>query len=100
MVFAASLNPISADGYLFTDPAHRSAYDGFRRSFATMKALPCDVLISAHPDQSGGDEKATKLRAGATPNPFVDPAACRTYAAHFEKLFDQRIADERAHNVR
>jgi metallo-beta-lactamase class B len=100
MVFASSLNPISAPGYRFTDTAHLSELEGFRHSFAALKTLPCDVLISAHPDQSGGDEKAAKLRAGATPNPFVDPAACRTYAAHFEKLFDQRIADERAHNVR
>ena len=100
MVFAASLNPISADGYLFTDPAHRSEYDGFRRSFAAMKALPCDVLISAHPDQSGGDEKAAKLRAGAEPNPFIDPNACRAFAADFEKRFDRRIADEKAGRVR
>lgn len=100
MVFSASLNPISAPGYLFTDVAHLRALEGFRHSFAAMKALPCDVLISAHPDQSGGDEKAAKLRAGATPNPFVDPAACRAFATHFETLFDQRLADEKAHNVK
>ena len=96
MVFASSLNPISADHYLFTDPAHLSALEGFRHSFAAMKALPCDILISAHPDQSGGDEKAAKLRAGVEPNPFIDPNACRAFAADFEKRFDQRIADEKA----
>ena len=100
VVFAASLSPISAEGYLFTDPAHASDYDGFRRSFATMKALPCDILISAHPFQSGGDEKARKLRNGAEPNPFIDPNACRAYAADFEKQFDQRIADEKAGKVK
>lgn len=100
MVFASSLNPISADGYLFTDPAHRSELDGFRHSFAAMKALPCDVLISAHPDQSGGDEKAAKLRAGAKPNPFIDPQACRAFAEDYEKLFDRRVADERAGRVK
>lgn len=100
MVFSASLNPISAPGYLFTDSAHLSELEGFRHSFATMKALPCDVLISAHPDQSGGDKKATKLRAGVKPNPFVDQNACRTFAARFETLFDQRIADEKAGKVK
>jgi len=98
MVFAASLNPISAEGYLFT--AHLSELEGFRHSFATLRAIPCDVLISAHPDQSGGDEKAAKLRSGAEPNPFVDPGACRSFAARFEKLFDQRIADEKAGKVK
>jgi len=100
MAFASSLNPISADGYRFTDPAHADESDGFRRSFATMKALPCDILITAHPDQSGGDEKARRLRAGDQPNPFVDPNACRAYAAQFEKAFDQRIADEKVGKVK
>jgi len=100
IVFASSLNPISAEKYLFTDPAHRSEYEGFRRSFAVMKAIPCDMLITPHPDQSGGDEKAAKLRAGVQPNPFLDPAACRNYATRFEKLFDRRIADEKAGRVK
>ena len=100
MVFSASLNPISAEDYLFTDPANLSELEGFRHSFATMRAMPCDVLISAHPDQSGGDIKAAKLRAGAEPNPFVDPNACRAFAVRYEELFDQRIADEKAHRVK
>ena len=100
MVFSASLNPISAEGYRFTDPAHADASDGFRRTFATMKALPCDILITAHPNQSGGDEKARRLRAGDQPNPFVDPNACSVYAAQYEKAFDQRIADEKAGKVK
>lgn len=100
MVFASSLTPISADGYLFTDPAHRSALEGFRHSFAAMKALPCDVLISAHPNQSGGDDKAARLRTGTESNPFVDPGACRDYAAKFESLLDERLADEKAGRVK
>ena len=96
MVFSASLNPISAPDYRFTDSVHLGELEAFHHSFAVMRALPCDVLISAHPDQSGGDEKAARLRSGASPNPFVDPAACRAFAAHFEKAFDQRLADEKA----
>jgi len=100
VVFASSLNPISADGYLFTAPEHRGEIESFRHSFAAMSGLPCDILISAHPDQSGGDEKATVLRAGAEPNPFIDPGACRAFAAHYEGLFDKRIADEKAGRIK
>ncbi|WP_442680220.1 subclass B3 metallo-beta-lactamase [Sphingomonas sp. ASY06-1R] len=96
VVFSASLNPISAEKYRFTDPAHRALTDGFRRSFAKMKTLPCDILITAHPGQSGGDIKAAKLQAGAKPNPYVDPHACRDYAEQSEDLFDKRIAGEQA----
>ncbi len=100
IVFAASLNPISADGYLYTAPDHLSALEGFRHSFAATRDLPCDVLITSHPGQSGGDVKAAKLRAGGEPNPFIDPNACRAFAADFEKQFDQRLADEKAGRVK
>ena len=96
MVFASSLNPVSADDYLFSDPVHAGVVDGFRRSFARMRTLPCDVLISAHPDQSGGDVKAAALRAGATPNPFLDQGACRAYADMSETRLDTRLAKEKA----
>lgn len=100
IVFSASLTPISADGYFFTDPAHARTLEDFRHSFAAMKALPCDVLISAHPGQSNGDVKAAKLRAGVKPNPFVDPNACRAFATQFETQFEKRIADEKAGRVK
>jgi metallo-beta-lactamase class B len=100
MVFSASLNPISADGYLFTDPAHARTLEDFRHSFAAMRALPCDVLISAHPGQSDGDVKARKLRAGVKPNPFIDPGACRAFAAQYESKLKERIADEKAGRVK
>ena len=96
MVFAASLNPVSADDYRFSDPAHAAVVDAFRQSFVRMRALPCDVLFSAHPDQSGGDEKAAALRAGATLNPFLDPDACRAYADMSEKRLEARLAKEKA----
>jgi metallo-beta-lactamase class B len=100
VVFASSLNPISAEGYRFTDPAHQALADGFRRSIDKLQSTPCDMLITAHPDQSGGDRKAAELRAGAEPNPFIDANACRTYAAQFERLFDRRIADEKAGRIK
>ncbi len=96
MVFASSLNPASADGYRFTDPAHAGIVASYRRSFATMSALPCDLLITAHPDQSGGDVKFQQLSAGVKPNPFLDSGACRAYAAKFSALLDARLAKEGA----
>ena len=99
VVFASSLNPISAEGYHFTDPAHQALADGFRRSITKLRSTSCDILITAHPDQSGGDRKAAELRSGAEPNPFIDANACRAYAAQFERLFDRRIAAEKAGRI-
>lgn len=95
VVFGASLNPITAGAYRFSDPANRALLDGFRGTFARLRTMPCDILLTAHPSQSGGDAHLTRLRQGVTPNPFIDPAACRAYADKYEVLLEQRLARER-----
>lgn len=96
VVFASSFNPISEDGYRFTAPANRSLHDGFIRTFAAMRALPCDILLSAHPGQSGQDGRRARRAADGLTNSFVDPSACRAYADRHERLFEARVARERA----
>jgi len=97
-VFASSLNPIAGPGYRYT--AHPDEADAFRRSFATVRALPCDILLTPHPGQSDGDVKARKLALSRTPNPFIDTSACRTYAATYAALFETRLSDEEADRVK
>lgn len=93
ILFGSSLNPVSAPGYRFTD--HAPIVASFRTSIARMRKLPCDILLSAHPDQSGGDVKFTALAAGKTPNPFIDPKACSAYADKFTGLLEARLAKEK-----
>lgn len=95
VVFGSSLNPIAAEGYRFSDPANRALRDAFRTTFASLRAMPCDILLTAHPDQSGGDARLAQLRQGVEPNPFIDPTACRAYADKYEALFDQKLERER-----
>lgn len=95
VVFGSSLNPVSADGYRFTDPANRALVDGFRSTFASLRAMPCDILLTAHPGQSDGDTHMAQLRQGVQPNPFIDPTACRAYADKYEVLLERRLARER-----
>lgn len=94
MVFAASLNPVSVDGYRFSAPEHRGVVAALRRSIARIAAVPCDVLFTAHPDNSGGDAKFARLEAGARPNPFIDPGGCRALAARQSRILDERLAQE------
>lgn len=96
IVFGASLNPVSAEGYRFSDPANTSVAKSFRRTFAALREMPCDILLTAHPNHAGGDKKLAALRAGASPNPFIDRAACRAYADAYEILLDKRLAGEAA----
>lgn len=94
MVFAASLNPIAADGYRFLK--HPEVIASFRASQARLRSMPCDILFSAHPDNSGGPEKYARFVQGARPNPYVDPGACRAYAARSARALAERLADEQA----
>lgn len=96
VVFGSSLNPVSSDGYQFSDPKNAGVVASFRRSFDVMRGLKCDVLISAHPDQSGGDQRLARARRAEKPNPFVDPGACRAYADRYAARLDARLAKERA----
>ena len=50
MVFAASLNAVASDGWRFSDPAHRAQLGALRASIATMRTLPCDNLVTSHPE--------------------------------------------------
>lgn len=65
-----------------------------------IAALPCDILLAPHPYVFHLDaklERLTQQTPGETnENPFIDPGACRAYAAAASKALDRRIAKERA----
>jgi metallo-beta-lactamase class B len=91
MVYADSLTPVSAPGFKYG-----KRLDSFRRSIEKVAALPCDIVLSPHPQFTQVDQKL-KRRAGlkgAEPDPFVDPNGCRAYAADGLKRLEARILEE------
>jgi metallo-beta-lactamase class B len=88
IVYADSLNAVSADDFRFTRSAsHPGLVDAFRKSIATVEALPCEVMVSVHPGFSGLDRKI------ASGN-FVDRDSCKAYAATMRRTLETRIASE------
>ena len=85
MVYADSLTAISSPGFKFSADEKRLA--DFRRAIATVAALPCDILLTPHPDASG-------LWPRAAAKNFVDTAACRRYAEAASAGLDKRLASE------
>jgi len=85
IVFAASLNPVSADGYRFTARSNRRVVDAFHRSYRVMENLPCNILITAHPSQG---------HVGARYS--TEEGSCSAYAAASRRLLATRLANERA----
>jgi metallo-beta-lactamase class B len=97
MVFSSSFSPVASDDFHFTgDRGHDDVTPSYRASIRKLGALPCDVLISAHPEQSGLDAKLSRAEARRSTAPFVDSGACRAYSAKYEALLDERIAREKA----
>ena len=92
VVFASSLNAVAAAP--FTYGAHPEVTARLRESIDRMEGLDCDLLISAHPDNSGGDRKLAALEAGASSNPFIDPTACRAYAERARQGLAARLERE------
>jgi metallo-beta-lactamase class B len=100
VVFSASLTPLGAPGYRFSAPEHAAALTNFRKTFDIVRTFPCDILLTSHPDASGGDEKASALAKAQTPNPFVDSDACRAYSDDYRMKLDKRLAEEASGQVK
>lgn len=96
MVYADSLNAVSAPGFRFTgDGKTPSVIDRFRATIARIEALPCDVIIAVHPAFADLDGKLARRTQQPGTNPFIDPNGCRAYAAGARQRLEQRVADEK-----
>ena len=67
--------------------------DEFNRSFALVRALPCDVQLGDHGAQYNMQAKYGKLRSGG-PNPFIDPDSCKLEAEISETMFRAILAEQ------
>lgn len=96
MVYADSISAITNATYRYSDPAHPGRVTSFRKTFDTVAALPCDVLITTHPDASDFLERVTQHRAGKQPDPLFDANACKTLAQTSAAKFEAKLKEERA----
>jgi metallo-beta-lactamase class B len=92
LAYVDSLTALGRDDFRYSDDAARVA--SFRRSFATVAALPCDILITPHPDASGFMQKIAARDRGHSPAALIDSGACRAYAAAALPRFEARLAKE------
>ncbi len=100
VVYGDSLTPIANRTFRFTGGASQpSIVDSFRTSINRMAALPCDILVTTHPQSSDFEAKLKgradrKLAPGAPGDPFVAPGECQALADRSMKQLDERVAAE------
>ena len=76
--FAASINPVAADRHSFANPSHQNVLQAYYRTLKKLAALPCDVLLTARPEHSGGDLKRRSPWAPGSKKPIYRPEClCR-----------------------
>jgi len=92
MVDADSLTAISAPGYRFSD--HPTVLGQFEHSFGVMARLPCDILVTAHPELSGLWTRLDKRMHGDA-DAMIDASACRNYATNARADLARRLAGEK-----
>jgi len=83
----AYVDSLTAPGYTLTGNArYPHIVEDFRRSFATVRTLPCDVLLTPHADASGWD-----FADRAHPHP--QPMSCTAYADRAAKQFQNQVTE-------
>ncbi len=96
IVYADSLTSISADGFRFTGGTGQpDLTPGFMRTIDKVASLPCDVIISTHPDSTGLTAKLKPRNSGLGVEAFVDPTGCRSYAENARGALNRRIESEK-----
>ncbi|MGX4643391.1 subclass B3 metallo-beta-lactamase [Massilia sp. SYSU DXS3249] len=94
MVYADSLNAIGAGTFRYSGNAlYPQAKADVERSIARVAALPCDILVSAHPDAIGLLERQAKQKQLGNAV-FIDGEACRKYAETGRVRLAQTLAKE------
>jgi metallo-beta-lactamase class B len=95
MVYADSLSAVSADNFRFSNnTTYPHVIQDFEKSFATLSALPCDILLTPHPDVSDLWGRLARRDKGGDSNAFADPTACRRLADTSREGLEKRVARE------
>jgi metallo-beta-lactamase class B len=65
----------------------------FNRSFASVRALPCDVQLGDHGAQFNMQAKYARLQSGGA-NPYIDPAGCKVEEEVSEAMVRAIVAEQ------
>lgn len=81
---------------LLNNPLYPDFVHDFETTFATLRALPCDIYFAPHGGQFAMADKFARLDRGEKENPFIDPDGWQRLIAGAEKAFRDQLAAERA----
>jgi metallo-beta-lactamase class B len=81
-------------------PDQPASYPGiaadYRRTFATLKALRCDIFLGAHGAYFGMLQKLDRIEAGVNGNVWIDPEGYQAAVAEREQAFATELKRQEA----
>ena len=90
VVRIAYADSLSAPGYrLLNNPAYPHILEAYAHSAAVIAKLPCDLLLTPHPGQSGWDY-------GNAARPHPEPTSCAAYAKAAEMQLKKQLEAQQA----
>jgi metallo-beta-lactamase class B len=83
-------------GFRLVDlPGKPASYPGiaadYQRTFATLRALPCDVFLGAHGAYFDMLEKLDRIKAGEKGDVWIDPRGYQAAVAEHERAFETEL---------
>jgi len=85
---------VNAEYRLVGKPQHPASYPGivadYRKTFALLKKLPCDLFLGAHGDYFNLLEKLTRARK-AGESVWIDPEGYQAKVAERERVFEAKL---------
>lgn len=95
VVYSDSLNAVSDREFKYSgDARYPNARKDMEASIAAIEGLPCDVLITAHPEAAGLTTVIDANGAGDRAK-LIDSTACKRHANAAKQSFAKRLARER-----
>ena len=85
---------------LIDRPGQPASYPGiaeeYRRTFATLKSLPCDIFLGAHGSYFDMLAKLERIKAGAKEDVWIDNAGYQAAIAEREQAFQKELKRQEA----
>jgi metallo-beta-lactamase class B len=95
MVYADSLMAMARKGFRFSgNSSYPHLLADFEKSFSTLEHLPCDILLTPHPDSSDFWERVKKRDKQGQPDALIDPTACQQLADTEHEVLRAHVRDE------
>lgn len=86
---------VTSDYKLVGNKAYPQIASDYRRGFAVLEKLPCDIFLGAHGSYFGLTEKYPRWKNGDR-GAFIDPAGYKAYIADRERAFEAELQRQSA----